>query len=1204
TGTTWNNISTDLTEEAALLLDAQTKMRFLPATDFNGQPGTIKARLIDSSHPNFEVGDLKDARFSTSGSPFSQAFLFKTINPLNDAPTIVSEAAPTFPSFLEDTKSNVGNASTVASLFQSAFEDSIDSQNNNQNQFIGIAIVQDFESVEIENRTADSAIGAAKGHWEVYDVRDKVWVALPSDLSTDNAYLVPQDTKIRFTPNSRYNGELPPLTVHLIDNGARQAIGLGERISLLQTGVGGATSYSTETVQLTGEIEAINNFRPSVTGAERIKLSAEGQVEDAIAPAKTVAEIFGAHFLDNDTAGYSQTAHTPFADAQFWGVLIQNVRNETGGQWEYSNNGDEWNALPVSSDSEQGFYVPASYQLRFRQTDAHYNDEKSNIQGDQHTLQAYLVDSSITDTNIASRLKNEGEPMAGMASATPTPNRAGEAQPISSSRITLTQAITALNDAPLATETSTVLTLEPNDTDLVQGSVSQIFGQYFNDSADGPVSQQTLSGIAIVANSAKVQTEGTWQYASAENARWQNLPTGVLSESNALLLSSNAVLRFLPAEGSIGMPTDLQVALVDDTAMIPFGESGIDLTERGGATPFSQQLVTFSAQSVIEDNGDVTLMANHTQVMAGESAISFNEADIHTRQFPGWQLMAAESIEGQNQLLWHHAENQELGTWTLDENWAFLSGQTVAAESPEALSLIAQFELENDRIEQSGNTALLQNAVGQLLAQANNSERAPAAIKLNGKIITADQFAGWEVMAAETIGGENQLLWRNTETQEIGLWTLDDNWNYESVNAFDGGSSEVASLVEQFALPGTMPIESNGDVTLAHNSVKQLIVNNEENIAVTFNQAAVSADQFAGWEVLAAETIEGTNQLLWRNKETQQLGIWTMDDSWVYESAEAFDLGTEAAMAQMEQFGVSKNDPAQGAIAIEEVGSTALIRDGEGQMWVAPTNNFSSSEKLAQNQPIAIQFNSSPVYDDQFGDWMLLAADTVNEQNQLLWQNKTTQQLGVWTLDDTWNYQTASEAVDSSSETALRLAAQFNVSLLGSTPVYFDHDTIFGSNSNNFIVGGHGNDRLTGYTGNDTLIGGNGDDTLVGIFGNNTLTGGSGSDVFVLGIEQNQDVITDFMVNQDSIALSVYSLGEAAEGLFDENNILKEEEAFAIGAEATTEGHRIMYNSGTGILSLDPDGTGSLEPIQIAKLSPGLALTHQNITLDEVNFLT
>ena len=52
---------------------------------------------------------------------------------------------------------------------------------------------------------------------------------------------------------------------------------------------------------------------------------------------------------------------------------------------------------------------------------------------------------------------------------------------------------------------------------------------------------------------------------------------------------------------------------------------------------------------------------------------------------------------------------------------------------------------------------------------------------------------------------------------------------------------------------------------------------------------------------------------------------------------------------------------------------------------------------------------------------------------------------------------------------------------------------------------------------------------------------------------------------------------------------------FTIGSAATDGSDRFIYNSATGALSFDADGSGSLAQVQFATLSTGLNLTSRDI---------
>ena len=92
----------------------------------------------------------------------------------------------------------------------------------------------------------------------------------------------------------------------------------------------------------------------------------------------------------------------------------------------------------------------------------------------------------------------------------------------------------------------------------------------------------------------------------------------------------------------------------------------------------------------------------------------------------------------------------------------------------------------------------------------------------------------------------------------------------------------------------------------------------------------------------------------------------------------------------------------------------------------------------------------------------------------------------------------------------------------------------------------------------------------------------------VLKALTNVDNILDFSVVDDKILLShlVFSaLGPVG--------ILPAAE-FHIGPSAGDTNDRIIYNSSTGVLNYDADGTGAAASVQFAHLTPGLAMTNSD----------
>jgi len=164
------------------------------------------------------------------------------------------------------------------------------------------------------------------------------------------------------------------------------------------------------------------------------------------------------------------------------------------------------------------------------------------------------------------------------------------------------------------------------------------------------------------------------------------------------------------------------------------------------------------------------------------------------------------------------------------------------------------------------------------------------------------------------------------------------------------------------------------------------------------------------------------------------------------------------------------------------------------------------------------------------------------------------------------------------------------------TDIY--NDRLTGSSADNYLNAGGGNDTLTGGGGSDTLIGGAGNDVLNGD-GNDSLSGGTGADFFVFASAPGAltgGVIVDFASASDKIDLdhaAFTAVGAAG-------NFAAGDARFFAGAGASA-GHdaddRIIYNTTTGALYYDADGSGSGAAQQITTLAghPALAATDLSV---------
>ena len=145
-----------------------------------------------------------------------------------------------------------------------------------------------------------------------------------------------------------------------------------------------------------------------------------------------------------------------------------------------------------------------------------------------------------------------------------------------------------------------------------------------------------------------------------------------------------------------------------------------------------------------------------------------------------------------------------------------------------------------------------------------------------------------------------------------------------------------------------------------------------------------------------------------------------------------------------------------------------------------------------------------------------------------------------------------------------------------------------GNNLNNDIVGNNAANTLDGADGNDTLQGRGGDDILIGGAGNDVLNGGLGSDdlqgdggddtfVFNTALDGGVDTVMDFDPAADTFQLDDAVFTGLATGPLAA-------EAFNDGGAVDAD-DRIIYDTATGALSFDADGSGATAAIQFATLA-------------------
>jgi len=149
------------------------------------------------------------------------------------------------------------------------------------------------------------------------------------------------------------------------------------------------------------------------------------------------------------------------------------------------------------------------------------------------------------------------------------------------------------------------------------------------------------------------------------------------------------------------------------------------------------------------------------------------------------------------------------------------------------------------------------------------------------------------------------------------------------------------------------------------------------------------------------------------------------------------------------------------------------------------------------------------------------------------------------------------------------------------------------------FVGGGFNDSITGSAVAEYLDGRQGNDTIRGGGGNDSLLGGTGNDFFVFAEAAgaaNADRLTDFASGVDELMFdNAVMAGLGANGAFVSGDDRFHAAAGAVGGADAED--RMVYNTSTGQLYYDADGSGSGAAQLVATLNAGAALAATDITV-------
>ncbi|MCW5242253.1 alkaline phosphatase, partial [Synechocystis sp. PCC 6803] len=162
--------------------------------------------------------------------------------------------------------------------------------------------------------------------------------------------------------------------------------------------------------------------------------------------------------------------------------------------------------------------------------------------------------------------------------------------------------------------------------------------------------------------------------------------------------------------------------------------------------------------------------------------------------------------------------------------------------------------------------------------------------------------------------GINQVLWQNPNLGQIGVWNADSNWNWISsqtwpTNSFNTLEAEVTFQIDinndDLLGDRLTTVENQGNVSLLEGILGNYYVQSGDDLTTPIKYLGEAFDNNLGnWQALAAETVQGVNQVLWQNLDTNQIGVWNSSADWNWISSNVFEAGSPQAIAQAEIFGI------------------------------------------------------------------------------------------------------------------------------------------------------------------------------------------------------------------------------------------------------------------------------------------------------------
>ncbi len=466
---------------------------------------------------------------------------------------------------------------------------------------------------------------------------------------------------------------------------------------------------------------------------------------------------------------------------------------------------------------------------------------------------------------------------------------------------------------------------------------------------------------------------------------------------------------------------------------------------------FNSDGFTGSPLTATESAGSISVLKDfsgyaYAQDSSGHSVTINDEtgAQMSDSTWAGWSLIGAESIDGNNTTSWKRSSDQHLFIAQHDSNWNWTTAGSYAATGSNSY-----FQAESDfnqdfnsdgftgspltATESAGSISVLKDFSGYAYAQDSSGH----SVTINdetGAQMSDSTWAGWSLIGAESIDGNNTTSWKRSSDQHLFIAQHDSNWNWTTAGSYAATGSNSYFQAESdfnqdfnsdgFTGSPLTATESAGSISVLKDFSGYAYAQDSSGHSVTINDetgAQMSDSTWAGWSLIGAESIDGNNTTSWKRSSDQHLFIAQHDSNWNWTTAGSYAAtGSNSYFQAESDFNQDFNsDGFTGSplTATESAGSISVLKDFSGYAYAQD----SSGHSVTINDETGAQMS-----DSTWAGWSLIGAESIDGNNTTSWKRSSDQHLFIAQHDSNWNWTTAGSYAATGSNSYFQAESDFN----------------------------------------------------------------------------------------------------------------------------------------------------------------------------------